>query len=272
MAECIAQSMSPVVYVARSTSGESVLCRVVRIFEAFDSDTPAVTVSELAKRADLPLATASRLVNELVGYEWLRRDSRGRVGVGVRIWELASRASPTLNLRAAAMPFMQDLHAVVGHHVQLAVLHHREALYIERLSAPGAVRNLSRPASRLPLHASAPGLVLLAHSPIALQDAILSGPLTPFTRHTVTDPKVLRSLLGEIRRCGLAFCVGHIDETTTSIAAPLRAADGRTVAALSILVPNGPAARATVPALLAAARGVSRALSADGPGRASTRP
>lgn len=39
--------------------------------------------------------------------------------IGVRLWELAQRASPTLSLRDAAMPFLEDLHAVVGHHVQL---------------------------------------------------------------------------------------------------------------------------------------------------------
>jgi DNA-binding IclR family transcriptional regulator len=168
---------------ARSTSGESVLSRLVRILEAFDSDTPAVTVTELARRADLPLATASRLVNELIGYGWLRRDNQRRVRIGVRLWELASRASPTLGLREAAMPVMQDLHAVVGHHVQLAVLQHREVLYVERLSTPGAVRNLSRFAGRLPLHATAPGLVLLAHAPVEIQESVLSGPLTVFTPH-----------------------------------------------------------------------------------------
>ncbi|RDI60357.1 IclR family transcriptional regulator [Nocardia pseudobrasiliensis] len=247
---------------ARSSSGESVLSRAVRIFEAFDADTPAVSVSELARRTGIPLATTSRLVTELVGYGWLRRDGSGRVRIGMRVWELVSRASPTLGLREAAMPFMQDLHAVVGNHVQLGVRQGHEVLYIERLSAPGAVRNLSRLAGRLPLHASSAGVVLLADSPANLQESVLAGPLPAFTPNTVTEPKALRALLDAVRRAEFVCLVGHIDKTTTSIAAPVRGAGGHTVAALALIVPNGGAARTYIPAVQATAHGISRALGA----------
>ncbi|MFF0501776.1 IclR family transcriptional regulator [Nocardia aobensis] len=247
---------------ARSTSGESVLTRIVRIVESFDADTPAITLTELARRADLPPATTSRLVKELISYGWLRRDDANRIRIGIRLWELASRASPTLGLREAAMPFMQDLHAVVGQHVQLAVMQRREVLYVERLSAPGAVRNLSRFAGRLPLQATAPGLVLLAHAPAELQAEVLTSPLTAFTPSTPVDPKALRALLGEIRRSGVAYCPGFLDETTTSIAVAVHTAGGRVPAALSVLLPNDSAAAAAVPALLAAAHGISRVLGA----------
>src|SRR3954469_6427776 len=123
---------------AKRAQGESVLSRVVRIFETFGPDTPALRVTDIERRAELHVATASRLVDELVGAGWLRPDPDRRIRVGVRLWELASRASPTLGLREAAMPFMEDLHAVVGHHTQLAVLEDREVLFVERLSAPRA--------------------------------------------------------------------------------------------------------------------------------------
>ncbi|WP_019930634.1 IclR family transcriptional regulator [Nocardia sp. BMG111209] len=249
---------------ARSTSGESVLERVVRIFEAFDTETPAITVTELARRAGLPPATASRLVGELVGYGWLRRDADRRVRIGVRMWELAVRASPTLGLREAAMPYMEDLHAVVGHHVQLGVLHHREVLYVDRLSAPGAVRNVSRFGGRMPLHATSPGLVLLAYGPVELQESILSGPLRAFTERTPGDSRTLRTLLGEIRRTGYAYCDGFIDDLSTAVAAPLRGRGDHVVAALSVIVPRDGSARSILPALLAAARGISRTLQSPG--------
>jgi DNA-binding IclR family transcriptional regulator len=50
---------------ARSPSGESVLTRVVRLLGAFDVDTPQLSLSRLARRADLPIATAHRLAKEL---------------------------------------------------------------------------------------------------------------------------------------------------------------------------------------------------------------
>ncbi|MGI5229333.1 IclR family transcriptional regulator domain-containing protein [Actinoallomurus sp. CA-142502] len=98
----------------------------------------------------------------------------------IRLWELASRTSPTPGLREAAMPFLEGLHDVVGHHTQLGVLEGREALFVERLSVPGSVVNITRIAGRLPLHASSAGLVLLAE----LREQILAGPLERYTPHT----------------------------------------------------------------------------------------
>ncbi|MCZ9342622.1 helix-turn-helix domain-containing protein, partial [Streptomyces sp. TRM76130] len=89
----------------------------MRILEAFTPDEQALTVSEISRRAGLHVATASRLVAELVSLGCLARDADRRVRIGVRLWELGTRASPTLSLRDAAMPFMEGVHDVVGHHV-----------------------------------------------------------------------------------------------------------------------------------------------------------
>ncbi|HEX3649117.1 MAG TPA: helix-turn-helix domain-containing protein, partial [Pseudonocardiaceae bacterium] len=64
------------------------------IFDAFTPDEPVLQVSEIARRSGLHLATASRLVAELVAHGLLARDTDRRVRVGVRMWELALRASP----------------------------------------------------------------------------------------------------------------------------------------------------------------------------------
>jgi DNA-binding IclR family transcriptional regulator len=94
----------------------------VRILEVFTPDDPALTVSEISRRTGLHLATASRLVAELVAHGFLARDADRRVRVGMRLWELGTRASPTLSRRDAEMPFLEGVHDVVGHHVQLGVL------------------------------------------------------------------------------------------------------------------------------------------------------
>lgn len=114
------------------------MSRVVRIFEAFTPDESALTVSQISRRTGLHVATASRPVAELVSYGFLTRDADRRVRIGMRMWELATRASPTPSLRNAAMPFMEGVHDVVSHHVQLGVLDGDEVLFLERLSAPGA--------------------------------------------------------------------------------------------------------------------------------------
>ncbi|MFD5266235.1 IclR family transcriptional regulator [Streptomyces sp. NPDC058335] len=248
----------------RTRTGESVLSRAVRIFEAFTPEEPALTVSQISRRTGLHLATASRLVTELVSHGFLARDADRRVRIGVRLWELGTRASPTLSLRDAAMPFMEGVHDVVGHHVQIGVPEGDEVLFLERLTEPGAIINYTRIAGRLPLHVSSSGLVLLAHGPAELQERILAGPLPAHTRHTITTATVLRSTLAAVRQQGYAYCPGYFHEDALGIAAPVRDVRGDVVAALSVIVPNDAGAVSVVPVVRTAARGISRALAARG--------
>ena len=148
--------------------------------------------------------------------------------IGVRMWELALRASPTMSLRDAAMPFLEDLHAVVGHHVQLGVLDGDEVLFLERLSAPGAVINYTRIAGRLPLHASSSGLVLLAHGPARAAGTDPRRAAAPL--HAADDQRhrnELRRALAEVRRQGYAYCPGHVHPDALGIAVPVRDARRR---------------------------------------------
>ncbi|MFD9661390.1 IclR family transcriptional regulator [Rhodococcus sp. NPDC059968] len=246
---------------ARVHTGESVLARTVRIIESFRSDDSLLTVSEIARRSGLHISTTSRLIDELVGCGWLEREDR-KVRIGVRLWEVASRASPTLGLREAAMPFMEDLHTVVGQHTQLGVLEGDEVLFIERLTAPGSVVNYTRIAGRMPLHVSSSGLVLLAHGPSELQERILSEPLKVYTDNTIRTTRQLRGVLADVRRHGYILCAGHLYPDTTGVAVPVRDGSGKVVAALSVIVPNDEKAYAQIPALQAAAKGITRVMAA----------
>src|SRR5918997_3224487 len=188
--------------VPRVATGESSLARAVRILESFTPDEPELTVTEVARRAGLHLATASRIVGQLVDHGLLSRGPDREVRVGFRMWGLAARAAPTRSLREAAMPYLEDLHAVVGHHVQLAVLDGEDVIFLERLSARDAVVNFSRIAGRLPLHVSSSGTVLLAFGPQELQERVLARPLERYTDATVTSPARLRATLEQVRRQG----------------------------------------------------------------------
>ncbi|MCW2683416.1 MAG: Transcriptional regulator, IclR family protein [Blastococcus sp.] len=244
----------------RVATGESSLARAVRILESFTPDAPELTVTEVARRSGLHLATASRIIGQLVDHGLLSRGPDREVRVGMRMWELASRAAPTRSLRDAAMPYLEDLHAVVGHHAQLAVLDGDDVIFLERLSARDAVINYSRVAGRLPLHISSSGIVLMAYGPPELWNRVLARPLESRTPATITTPDRLRATLEQVRRQGYGLLAGHVHPDATGIAVPIRNGLGELVAALSVIVPNDDRALAAVPALLAAARGIERSL------------
>jgi DNA-binding IclR family transcriptional regulator len=243
---------------------DNLLTRAVRILEAFDADHASLPVAAVARRADIPVPTTYRLVGELVGLGLLERGSDRRVRVGIRMWELASRSSETVSLRDAAIPFMDDLHAAVQQHTQLAVLEGNEALYLERKSARGAeVVNITRTASRLPAFACSSGLVLLAAAPAAVQERVLASHLEKLTPYTVTDPAELRRQLAETRYRGYAAVRGWVHVQASGVAVPIHGPGDQVVAALSVIIPNEEGRVApVVPALMATARGIGRALGA----------
>jgi DNA-binding IclR family transcriptional regulator len=162
------------------------------------------------------------------------------------------------------MPFLEDLHALVGHHAQLGIRDGDEVLFVERLTARDAVINYSRIAGRLPLNVTSSGLVLLAYGPPDLQERVLARPLQRFTDRTLATPAQLRAAVAEVRRQGYALLPGHVHQEATGIAVPVRDALGEVVAALSVIVPNDGRAGGHVPVLLAAARGLGRSLPPSG--------
>jgi DNA-binding IclR family transcriptional regulator len=241
----------------------SVTRRAFAVLETFTPESPALTLSEIARCAGLPLTTTHRLVGELSASRALERDRDGRYRIGLRLWEIASLAPRGVPLREAALPFLEDLYEVTHENVQLGVREGHEVVYIERIAGRQAVGVLTRVGGRFPLHASGNGLVLLAHAPETVQRDVREGPLQRFTEHTVTDPERLGRMLAQIRRDGFAVSDRQVTVDALSVAAPIVDAGGEVIASLSIVTrAGGTVVERLAPAVRAAALGTSRALSA----------
>src|SRR6478752_3135949 len=184
---------------ANSRTGDSVVDRVVRLIEAFPEGSASLQLSDLADRAGLPLTTAHRLVRQLAGHGLVELGGGGSVRLGLRLWELVNRNSPTLALRQAAMPFMEDIQQVLNQNVNLAVLDGWEALFVERLSRRGSVANRAQVAGRMPIHISSAGLALMAHQDKALQQEYLAQFQDPYGKLVADD---VRTLLADTSRQG----------------------------------------------------------------------
>ena len=240
---------------------DSVTARVLAVLAVFSAERPELNLTEISRRARLPLTTTHRIVAELAAWGALERSDEGRYRIGLRLWEVGVLAPRGLDLRELAMPFLEDVYEVTRQNVQLAVLDGTEALYLERLSGRGAVNVVTRVGSRLPLHATGVGLVLLAHADPELQEQVLAAPLKRFTAKTLASAGEVRRALAETRRTGVAISDGQIELIALSIAAPVWGPRGTVVAALSVVVPAATSdSRAYVPLVRAAARGISRAL------------
>lgn len=234
--------------------------RALRVLGAFDPDAPALTLSQLSRRADLPLTTTHRLVQDLVAWGALERQPDDTYVVGRRLWALGLLSPVSRGLRDVSLPFLQDLSATTGENAHVAVRDGAWALYVERISGRRSVPIVSRSGSRLPLHATAVGKVLLAHAPDDVVDQVLRSPRRVTDRTVVERPRLLRQL-ATARRRGYALTTEEMSIGTTSVAVPILDRDGQLLAALGVVAAAGRREPARlVPVLQLAARGIARAV------------
>jgi DNA-binding IclR family transcriptional regulator len=242
-----------------SQPGATVLSRAAAMLTAFDEAHPRLTLTELARRADLPLATAHRLAGELTRLGLLARAPSGEYAVGRRLWHIGLLAPMQTGLREVAAPFLQDLYAGTRATIHFAVRDNTRVLYLERLSGPRSVPVVSRTGSRLALHATGVGKVLLAYAPEDVQRKVLSS-LRRITPYTITQPARLQAQLDQVRADGYATTAEEMTLGACSVAVPVRRGD-EVAAALGIVVSSLRRDKARlVSALTVAAHGIGRSL------------
>jgi len=236
-----------------------VTSRALALLGTFDAEHSAQTLSAMARRAGLPVATAHRLAGELVAWGGLEKH-RGEYRVGQRIWRLGLLAPAQQNIAEVAAPFMQDVLFVTQNVVNLFILDGHEVLLVERMSGTGAGQPFRRVGARLPLHASAAGKVMLAYGPEGLL-ASVAGRLQPYTRRTITNARVLAAEIEQVRSNGYATTEEEAGPDNYGLAVPVLLQNTQVAAALGIVTKGRPASLgAAVPVLKIAARGIARRL------------
>ncbi|MBW0137069.1 IclR family transcriptional regulator [Pseudonocardia abyssalis] len=199
---------------------------------------PGVTAKEISAALKLPQATTYRLLNLLVGEEYLVRlpDLRG-FALGRRAARLALPvvAQPP----AAARAVVEHLRGMVRWGVHLASFRGATLTLVD--PDPDHPPTESAVLARYP-HASALGRLLLADQ---ADWRALARDLRPLTAHTVTGGSDLDARLGEVRASDLARQCGELNADRGCLAVPIRdPATGELVAGLALC---GPAARVAEP-------------------------
>lgn len=215
-------------------TGASVTSRALAILDAFDEQHRSMSLSDIAARADLPLATTHRLLGELFRWGALERLPSGDYVIGRKIWDIGHLAPAETGLRQVAEPFLHDLYGATLATVHLAVREGLEVVYLDRLRGNQSVPVVSKVGGRLPLHTTGVGKVLLAHAPDEIQVAAL-GALTRITPYTITQPGVLRRQLRQVLDKGYATTREEMSLGACSIAVPIHRRD-EVIASLGLVV------------------------------------
>ena len=196
-------------------------------------------VTAIAGRVALPKSTVARLLAALEEVDAVERfeGTRWRIGPGVAA---LSGASPDRSLIAVARPFLGVLVAELHEDAGLGLPDGNEVLYVDQVESDNPVQVRDWTGTRAPMHAVPSGLVLLAEWPKDALEAYLGGEIAALTRHTLTDPTRLRARLDEVREAGHAWGLEEFAEGIDSVAAPIRDARGKAIAAIHV---HGPAYR-----------------------------
>ena len=165
----------------------------------------------------------------------VKNPDTGRYRLGLAMYDLGNTAVTGLNLHAALTPPMNWLQDVTGGTVHAGVLDHREVIYIERLDSPQVLRLFIKVGRRQPAHSTSTGKCLVTHLDEATLDRILDGwKMDRKTVHTITDLRVFRGQLAEIRRLCYARNDGESELGVVPVSAPIRDRTRTVVAAVSV--------------------------------------
>ena len=197
-------------------------------------------VTAIAERVRLPKSTVARLLATLEDVDAVERFDGVRWRIGPGVTALTAAASPERSLISIARPFLVDLVSELGEDAGLGLPDGNEILYVDQVESDNPVQVRDWTGTRAPMHAVPSGLVLLAEWPEDALAAYLRAELASLTRRTETDPPRLRKRLATARKAGYAWGLEEFADGIDSVAAPIRDARGKAVAAVHV---HGPAYR-----------------------------
>jgi DNA-binding IclR family transcriptional regulator len=196
------------------------------------------TLDELAAKATVHKTTIMRLLHALEEKRFVVRDDGQRFRLGSKFFELSSKALEQRDIRTIAHPHLAELNARTGHTVHLAAFEGNEVVYIDKFESNHPVRMYSRVGLTAALHSAAVAKVLLADMPRLRQERIAEGlDYVRLTGNTISTPAQLLAELEQVKQQGWAHDNAEHEAFVHCIAAPIRDASGRVIAAASFSVP-----------------------------------
>ncbi len=224
----------------RNTVASSPVLKALAVLGYVARASAPVTLAEVSLTVGLPKPTAHRLAGLLEQAGLVHKDPlTRRYVVGSALVDLGFQAIRVAPGHRDRQLLLERLSEKLGETVNLGVLSGGEIVYLDRVEASWPLRMDFKPGSRVPVHCTANGKLLLAFAPRRRRERLAhSLPLEAYTPNTLTEPSTLLRELLQIRRQGYAedneeFLVG-----VCCLAVPVKDRRGRTLAGLAVSAPS----------------------------------
>ncbi|KOG50914.1 IclR family transcriptional regulator [Streptomyces griseoflavus] len=210
------------------------LARGLLTLTAFGTGRAALPLTAVAQATGLARATARRALITLEHLGYLASDGR-LFRPTPKVLDLGFAVLSGLTLPEIAQPHLATLVEQVHDSASMAVLSGTDIQYVARVPTVRIMSVNITVGTRFPAYPTSMGRVLLAGLPPAERTAHLSRTtLTSLTKHTVTSPERLATLLEQVGEDGYALVDEELEEGLRSIAVPVRDRDSRVIAAVNI--------------------------------------
>jgi len=197
------------------------------VLAAFRKQGGALSNAELAAHTGLSRPTVSRLTYTLAQLGYLKRDAKGRFGLGLGVLATAYPLLSAIKVRQTARPLMRDFAAYTGATVSIAMPFGLDFIYVETLRTTEAVPHLPDVGFTSSLAPTAVGRALLS---LYTQDELDAYVATVKAERPEEADYVARRTLPDIELCrerGFALSLGEWRREIFGVAAPLyRTASG----------------------------------------------
>jgi IclR family pca regulon transcriptional regulator len=210
------------------------LARGLRILTAFNGAPRPMTLSEAAKIADLPRATARRTLLTLERLGYVRGDGK-LFALTSRVLTLATAYLSSNQISSVLMPVMDRIAEEAQEVCSAAILDGADAVFIARASPARVFLTGLEIGYRLPAFCASVGRALLSR----LNDKELVTFLNRIelkvqTTHTIVNKTKLKAIIAADRAQGYSLVDQEAEPGFRSVAVPVRRYDGAIIAALNI--------------------------------------
>lgn len=212
------------------------LDRVVAILDLLTGSNQSLSLAEICQQMQLRKSTAHRALMALERTGLIERAPAHRYRLGLKLYDMGSRAVEQIDLSARVHPYLRKLALRVGETVHLGVLHKARVVYIDKIEPINRrVCISSRTGTSNPVYSTSLGKAILAFSPDEeVAQTLESIQFKVFTSKTLVSQEELRESLERVRRRGYAVDDEEMEIGTRCVGAPILNDDRRAIAALSV--------------------------------------
>ena len=219
----------------------SSLQKVYKILDVFGAAATELRVTDISRQAGLDKSTVSRILASLSSAGYLEKNESSKAYSLSWKWLKLGNAvmGRYVDIRVAAVPFLDELAKQTDEIVHLAVLDKTEVVSLEKRGRSRALTIGTQVGGRAPAHASSLGKMLISDM---TEEELLATfgrtPLVRLTNKTITNMTDLLKEMRKVKKQGFAFDDGECHEGVQCLAAPVKDSSGRIIAAISVIVPK----------------------------------